>query len=234
MMRTGSILVVSDAEFLLEILREVLQPHFSTIRTARSYRDAIHMLEHNLDTDVVLCDSVLSDGNGFQLLEHLAGPAPPSPSVVLASSQWSEVGRKRAMALGAVGCLQKPLSIQEIRSSLVNPVALQARDPRHRTLASVWVIEPTQRERLLSLGVHDISFTGALLDTAGPLAVGTSLELEIVANHDDPIRARGTVVRTQEPSWLSPGGAGVHFEWVESPARLCQLIGSHDPVSPHA
>jgi CheY-like chemotaxis protein len=233
MMRAGSILVVSDAGFLLEILREILQPHFSTIRTAHSYRDAIQSIERNLDTDVVLCDAALPDGDGFQLLEHLAGPAPPSPSVALASTRWSEVGRERAMALGAVGCLQKPLSIQEIRSCLVNPVARQARDPRHRTLASVWVIEPTQRERLLSLGVHNISFTGALLDTAGPLPVGTSLELEIVANHNDPIRVRGTVVRTQEPSWLSPGGAGVHFEWVESTAQLCQLIANHEPAPAH-
>jgi hypothetical protein len=130
--------------------------------------------------------------------------------------------------------LQKPLSIQEIRSCLVNPATHQARDPRHRTLASVWVIEPTQRARLLWLGVHDISVTGALLDTAGPLPVGTSLELEIVANHDDPIRVRGTVVRTQAPSWLSPGGAGVHFEWVEFPTRLSQLIASHEPAPAHA
>jgi CheY-like chemotaxis protein len=233
MMRAGSILVVDDADLLLEILREILQPHFSTIRTARSYRDAIENLERHLDTDVVLCDAILPDGSAFQLLEHLGRPAPPSPRVVLASSRWSEADRERAMTLGAVGCLRKPLSIQEIRSCLVNPVFHQARNPRHRTLASVWVIEPTQREQVLSLGVHDISFTGVLLDSAGPLPVGTELELEIVENPDDRIRARGTVVRTQQPSWLGPGGAGVHFEWVESTARLCQLIANHEPVSAH-
>jgi CheY-like chemotaxis protein len=233
-MRAGSILVVDDAGFLLKILREILQPHFSTIRTACSYRDAIQSLERNLDADVVLCDAVLSDGNGFQLLEHLARRAPPGPSVVLASARWSEADRERAMALGAVGCLQKPLSIQEIRSCLANHVTHQQRDPRHRTLARVWLIEPTRRERMLSLWVHNISFTGALLDTIGPLPVGTELELEIVGNLGDPIRARGTVVRMQEPSWLNPGSSAVHFKWVESTARLCDLIGSHDPASPHA
>ena len=138
------------------------------------------------------------------------------------------------MTLGAVACLQKPISIQEIRSCLVNPVTHQPREPRHRTFASVWVIEPTGRERVLSLGIHDISFTGALLDSAGPLPVGTELELEIVKNLDDPIRVTGTVVRTQEPSWLNPGGVAVHFDWVESPGRICELIGTHESVPAHA
>lgn len=234
MLRAGSILVVDESDFLLEILREILQPHFSTIRTASAYRDAIENLEQHLDTDVVLFDAILPDGNGFQLLEYLARPAPPSPRVVLTGCRWSEADRECAMTLGAAACLQKPFSVQEIRSCLVNPVNHQERDPRHPTLARVWVIEPSRRERLLSLGIHDISFTGALLDTAGPLPVGTELELEIVENLAEPIRARATVVRTQEPSWLNPGGAAVHFEWVESTARLCQLLAGHELAPAHA
>lgn len=233
-MLAGSVLVVDDADFLLEILREILQPHCSTIRTARSYQDAIQNLERYLDIDVVLCDAILPDGNAFQLLEHLARPAPPSPWVVLTDSRWSDADRERAMALGAASCLQKPFSVQEIRSSLVSPDTHQPRDPRHLTLARAWLIEPTRRERVLSLGIHDMSFSGALLDSAGPLPVGTDLELEIVENLDELIRVRGKVVRTQEPSWLSPGGAAVHFEWIESPARLCRLLANYEPVPAQA
>lgn len=228
-MQTRSVLVVDDSEFSLTILKEVLQPLFSAIRVACSYRDAIQNLERNPDTEVVLCDAVLPDGNGFQLLEHLADPAPPSPKVILISSQWSEADRERAMNLGAVGCLQRPISIQEIRTCLAITLPHEPRDPRHRTLARVWLIHPTRRERMLSLWVHNISSTGALLDSIWPLPVGTELELEIAGYFDDLIRVRATVVRRQEPSKLNPGGTAVHFDWVESPGKLCRLIGSHDP-----
>jgi hypothetical protein len=63
--------------------------------------------------------------------------------------------------------------------------------------------------------------------------VGTKLEFEIVYDEDQAIRARGTVVRVQEPSWLDLGGAGVHFDWVESRQRLEQLIRRHDLTLAH-
>jgi hypothetical protein len=53
---------------------------------------------------------------------------------------------------------------------------------------------------------------------------GAELEFEIVCNDDKLIRARGTVVRVQEPSWLNAGGTAVRFDWIDSPARLDQMI----------
>jgi len=225
MMRTGSVLAIDDSEFLLEILRGMLQPHFSTVRTATTYRDAIQILGRSLDTDVVICDAILADGTGLQLLEHLTRPEPPHPVVILAATQWTDATRQKALAHGAVGCLQKPISFQELRGCLVNPVTHRPRAPRHATLARAWVIDPVRRERLLSLDIHDISVTGALLSTAGPISVGTELTLEIVDGPDAAVRAKGTVVRSQEPSWLDAGGAAVQFGWVESPQRLAQLLG---------
>jgi len=225
MIRTGSMLVVDDSGFLLEILRETFQPHFSTIRTASTYHDAIQSLDRNLDTDVVICDAILSDGTGVQLLEHLARPVPPHPAVVLLRTQWNEASRERAMAAGAVACLQKPISFKELRSCLVNPASQRPRAPRHLTLAHAWVIDPLQRERLLSLGIRDISTSGVLLDTAGPLSIGRELALEIVEDSNEPVRLRGRVVRSQEPSWSDAGGAAIQFDWVENSQWLLRLIG---------
>jgi hypothetical protein len=72
-----------------------------------------------------------------------------------------------------------------------------------------------------------------MLDTTGPLPVGTKLEFEIVYDEGRAVRVRGTVVRVQEPSWLDPGGVAVHFDWVDSCQRLEQLIRRYDQVLAH-
>ena len=95
--------------------------------------------------------------------------------------------------------------------------------------ARVWVVDPARRERLLSFELHNISETGTLIDTTGPLPVGTALEFEIVyGEKNEMIRGRGKIVRVQEPSWLSTSGSALHFDWIESPSELLHLIES-DP-----
>ncbi len=228
------ILVVDDSRLMLEVLGRVLGPHCSKMFFASSYRDALQELEQHPGIGTVICDVILPDGNGLQLLEQLASASEPMPKVLLITAQWVEDDLQRALTLGAVGYLPKPISLRDIRTALLMPNSPRVRDSRHRTLARAWIVDPERRERLLCLGIHDISATGALLDTTGPLPVGTVLEFEIVYSEDEAVRARGTVVRVQEPSWLDAGGAGVHFDWVESTQRLNELIRGHDLIPAHA
>ena len=222
------ILVVDDSRLMLEVLGRVLGPHCSKMFFAGSYRDALQELEQNPGIGTVICDVILPDGNGFQLLEQLASGSKPMPKFLLITARSSEHDRQRALSLGAVGYLPKPVSLRDIRTALLMPANPKTRDSRHRTLAKAWIVDPEWRERLLCLGIHDISATGALLDTTGPLPVGTKLEFEIVYDEDPAVRAKGTVVRVQEPSWLDAGGAAVRFDWVESRQRLNQLIRRND------
>jgi CheY-like chemotaxis protein len=224
------ILVVDDSRFMLEVLGQVLGPHCSKVFSASSYRAALQELEQNPGIGTVICDVILPDGNGFQLLEQLASEPKPMPKLLLITAHWVEGDRQRALSLGAIGYLQKPVSLRDIRTALWMPASSKPRGSRHRTFAKAWIVDPERRERLLSLGIHDVSATGALLDTTGPLPVGTKLEFEIVYNKDEAVRAKGTVVRVQEPSWLDMGGAGVHFDWVESLQRLNNLIRRHDRI----
>jgi CheY-like chemotaxis protein len=228
------ILVVDDSRFMLEVLGRVLGPHCSKVFSASSYRAALQELEQNPGIGTIICDVILPDGNGFQLLEQLASGPKSMPKLLLITAHWVEDDRQRALSLGAIGYLPKPISLRDIRTALAMPASPRPRDPRHRTLAKAWIVDPERRERLLSLGIHDISATGALLDTTGPLPVGTKLEFEIIYSEDQVVRARGTVVRVQEPSWLDVGGAGIHFEWVESLQRLNELIRRHDLIPAHA
>jgi len=211
MLLGNRILVVDDSRLMLEVLGRVLAPHCAMMLLASSYRDALRELSENPDIGVVICDVDLTDGNGFQLLELLVCESKPMPKFLMFTAHWSEEERERALSLGARAYLRKPVSLREIRSALVMPDSPRPRNPRHCTLANAWIVDPERRERLVCLGIHDISATGALLDSTGPLPVGTKLEFEIVYSEHEEVRAKGTVVRVQEPSWGYVGGVGIAF-----------------------
>lgn len=215
---------------MLELLGRVLSPHCSKISFASSYREALQELEQNAGIGIVICDVVLPDGNGFQLLEQLASVPSPMPKVLLITARWLEDDRQRALALGAAGYLRKPVSMRDLRAAFSMPANPQPRAPRHLSLAEAWILDPEWRERLVRMGIHDISTTGALLDSTGLLPVGTKLEFEIVYDKDKTVRIKATVVRPQEPSWLDSGGNAVHFDWVESRQRLEEFIRRHDRI----
>jgi len=197
MLLGGRVLVVDDAPFMLEILAEILRPHFTHVLTAGTYRQA---------------------------LEQMYNAPVPKPEVLLVTARWNEADAQRAEELGAIGYLPKPISVRDLRTCLaMSPGKLQ-RKARQRTLARIWVVDPELRERLLSFEIHDISESGTLVDTTGPLPLGTALEFEIVYGENQVIRGRGTVVRVQEPSWLSASGSALQFDWIESPDRLTHLI----------
>jgi CheY-like chemotaxis protein len=218
------ILVIDDSRCMLEVLGQILRPHCSTLLSAGTYRDALQQLEQDSRIDVVICDVVLRDGNGFDLLAEIADTLDPLPKFLLITARWVEGDGQRARDLGAIGYLPKPVSLQGIRKALGVPVNPRPRDARQHTFLKAWIVDPQRRERLLSFDIHNISTSGMLLDTKGPLAVDTELEFELVYGEGEVVRGRGTVVRVQESSWLDVGGAGVRFDWIDSSERLAQLI----------
>jgi len=224
MLLGGRVLLIEDSRFMLEALGRLLLPHFTKIATANSYASALQHLEEDPRIDVIVSDVVLPDGNGFKLLEKINTFPAPRPKVLLISARWTEADRDRAASLGAIGYLPKPISVRDLRRVLARDAAPVARAARLRTLSRVWIVDPERRERLLCFDVHDISETGMLLDTTGPLPVGTEIEFEIVRGEGEAIRGRGSIVRVQEPTWLNVGGAALHFAWVESQAKLKKLI----------
>jgi len=226
MLLGGRVLVVDDAPFMLEILAEILRPHFSHVLRASTYREALEQIERGSVIDVIITDVILPDGNGFKLLEQIASAPAPKPEVVLITARWNEADAQRAEELGAIGYLPKPISIRELRTCLAVSPEIRNRKARQRTLARIWVVDPEHRERLLAFEMHDISESGTLVDTTGPLPLGTALEFEIVYGEGQVIRGRGTVVRVQEPSWLGASGSALQFDWIESPDKLSQLVES--------
>jgi CheY-like chemotaxis protein len=217
------ILVIDDSRCMLQVLGQILKSHCSALLFADTCATARQQLEQDPEIDLVICDVILPDGNGFDLLEEIAGKRETLPRFLLITARWAEADGSRARDLGAVGYLPKPVSLQDIRNALASG-EIHPREPRQRTTLKARVVDPEHRQQQLSFEIHNISTSGMLLDTRGPLPVGAELEFEIMYAGSEPVRGRGTVVRTQQPSWLDVSGCALRFDWIESLERLAELI----------
>lgn len=236
MLEVDTVLVVDDSKIMRELLNVFLEPHSHRILTAACCEEALAALRADPTIGLVLCDVVLPDGDGFDVLEQVVSGGEPKPKVIMMTASPKRADAARAHQLGAIAYLGKPISLQEIRAELrrasQSATIEVPRAPRRRAVASVRILDGRSAEQpLLSCVLRNVSRTGALLETDGPLAVGARLEMEIDFRGTRG-RARGTVVRVQEPSWLSVGGVGLQFESMN--AELAAALDGFfaDPDSP--
>lgn len=69
--------------------------------------------------DIILLDILMPGMNGFRMLEELkSAPATKHIPVVVVTALHSEISHQRALALGAVRCLEKPFEIKTLISTI--------------------------------------------------------------------------------------------------------------------
>ena len=71
-MLSGSILIVDDEASLLDFLSVLCTGEGLSVTTARSVREAREQLAERTP-DLVLCDMMMPDGNGLELLKEIKG-----------------------------------------------------------------------------------------------------------------------------------------------------------------
>jgi uncharacterized protein (TIGR02266 family) len=215
------LLVVDDSRTMTEVLKTVLTPLHRKVLTAPDVAGARACLSATPGVDLVVCDVVLPDGSGFDVLAHAHAGKGERPEVILMTARVSEADRERAASEGALAYLSKPISLPDIRrawSERAEGREVLPRTPRRRTLARVSVVGSSEEGRQLQLMALDVSSSGAFLASPGPLPVGTKLALELELG-DRCVHASATVVRVQEPTWMNAPGLGVRFEELEEEAR---------------
>lgn len=209
----GKCLVADDSRLVQAVLREILRPHCASVLVAGGGREAIELMRHHPDVELLISDIHMPDGDGFSIVDALVEPR---PFVVLSTARPTPEIERMALERGVV-LLPKPLAIGDILRAVQRLKAertrtLTKRSPRTRILAHVFVLDDESGSTaLMSNELRDLSETGALIETAGPLAVGTRLHLSIEVR-ELKADVRAEVVRVQEPRWGVPGGVGVYFE----------------------
>ena len=222
--RLEKILVIDDSAVLRDVVTAVLSPHCGEIVTAEDCASARRQAADHPDLSLILCDVMLPDGSGLDLLREFAPTPTAKPDVILMTSRPIPADAATARSHGAVGYLAKPISYRDIVDAFHKAEGKKtaARRLRARPLGQAVLMDsastPSRDGVWKSFDIRDMSTSGAFLETPGPLAVGTMLDLCIDFG-GSRARVLARTVRMQEPDWGVPGGVGVAFREFESGSR---------------
>jgi two-component system, NtrC family, response regulator PilR len=119
-----NVLIVDDEQSLLDFLSLLFADEGWSIQTAPSMSEARRHLRREAP-DLVLCDVMMPDGNGLELLEEIRA-SPKPPPVIMMTAYSSTRSAIEAMRLGAYDYVAKPFDVDELKV-LVDKALAQAR-----------------------------------------------------------------------------------------------------------
>ncbi len=113
---TPRLLVVDDEQSLVSFLELLFQEEGYEVETAGSIAEAREKLDQAFD--LVLCDIMMADGNGLDLLREIhdrktGGDKPPA--VIMMTAYTSTRSAIEAMKAGAYDYISKPFDVDEIK-----------------------------------------------------------------------------------------------------------------------
>ncbi|HVT61395.1 MAG TPA: sigma-54 dependent transcriptional regulator [Thermoanaerobaculia bacterium] len=109
----SSLLIVDDEPSILDFLSLLFENDGFTVETARSAAEA-HQSLAGRSYDLVLCDIMMPDGNGLELLKEIKS-ASPNTAVVMMTAYTSTKDAIEAMKLGAYDYVSKPFDVEELK-----------------------------------------------------------------------------------------------------------------------
>jgi CheY-like chemotaxis protein len=108
-MEPGRILIIEDSDETRLLLSLRMKAHGHETAFAADALEAITMARR-ARPDLILLDLGLPGGSGFLVLERLKSiPSLAGIPVIVVSAEEPEVARTKALAMGAVAFLQKPV-----------------------------------------------------------------------------------------------------------------------------
>ena len=137
----GKVLVVDDEAAIRRLLRNTLQVNDYRVFEAGTVAEAL-ALSASHQPDVILLDLGLPDGDGLDLVRHIAGLAADLPVAVI-TAYGSAENAVAALKAGAFDYVAKPVALEQLRALVRAALA-------YITLAKDGVSE-TELNHLLSL-----------------------------------------------------------------------------------
>jgi two-component system response regulator PilR (NtrC family) len=108
------LLIVDDEASLVDFLSLLFQGEGYDVATARSVEEARKSLER-ASFDLVLCDILMPDGNGLDLLREIKSNNGAGPQVIMMTAYTSTKSAIEAMKLGATDYVSKPFDVEELK-----------------------------------------------------------------------------------------------------------------------
>jgi len=111
---SARLLIVDDEASILDFLSLLFQQEAYEVETARSATEARAALSGK-SFDLVLCDVMMPDGNGIDLLREIKAAAEDGPAVVMMTAYSSTKTAIEAMKHGAADYISKPFDVEELK-----------------------------------------------------------------------------------------------------------------------
>ena len=121
----GRVLVVDDNLANLTVLGELLESEFE-VQIANSGARALQIAVRAPQPDLVLLDLMMPDLDGYEVMLRLgADPRTQDIPVIFVSALDHPEDRRRALAVGAVDFVVKPVLIDDLRSRVRRQIELR-------------------------------------------------------------------------------------------------------------
>lgn len=153
------IMIVDDAEMNREILMAILGDEYEYVQ-AENGRQAIHILQQDMNIDLMLLDINMPEMNGFQVLDrmntfHWINDIP----VIMISSEEKKDVIERAYILGAEDYIRRPFDAFIVRRRVQNILNLYANQKRLMQMVADQIYEKEENNNLL-IGIlsHVVEF----------------------------------------------------------------------------
>lgn len=115
----SKILVVEDDASVRENLEEILASLNYEATSAATAREAISILQANNNFNLILCDIMTPDGNGFDVLSFVRdNPKTASIPFIFLTAKVQMRDIRLGMVEGADDYLTKPFTIQDVEQSI--------------------------------------------------------------------------------------------------------------------
>jgi len=112
----NTVLVLEDDETLSGLLQTFLEQWGWKVHTAGTVAEAQHLISEHV-FDLILCDYLLPDENGFAIFEEVQRRSPMTKVMVMTGVQDMSVAAN-ALRKGAADLLPKPFRVQELQERI--------------------------------------------------------------------------------------------------------------------
>src|SRR5260370_30393152 len=107
------LLIVDDEASLRDLLTTVFEEDGNRVETAATLAEAREVVQKD-EVDLVLCDLMLPDGSGLELLREIKTQN-PSIAVIMITAHTSTKSAIDALKAGAADYIAKPFDVDELK-----------------------------------------------------------------------------------------------------------------------
>ena len=133
MNKVKDILVIDDEQVIIDAVIKICSLDNYTVDAASNFKDAIDKISKNY-YPIILCDIMMPDGNGFQILDELINKKIDS-TVIMTTGYSTVENAVNSLYNGAVDFIPKPFTVDELLSSLYRANKYQKLRDRQKALS---------------------------------------------------------------------------------------------------